>query len=161
MSSLPIRLEFFCNLLHLLFSHVLPLPTFPILQLIHISTHQRGHSPLDTQISRREDIHPLQPEAGKHLHAPSPQPPHFDQLFQHLLIRRREEHGRAELAAVELLREPKHVLGLALREACSSQDFDGLGADLGGGWEGMLACVLGTFIEEGYEFGLDGSRSCA
>ena len=47
---------------------------------------------LYTQISSRENIHPLQPKASKHLHAPSPQAPHGDELLDELFVTGTNQH---------------------------------------------------------------------
>ena len=59
---------------------------------------------------------------------------------------------------MELLRQSKHVLGLALREPGSAQHFDRPGTNLGRGGEGVLPSILDVFIEERDEFSLDGLR---
>ena len=159
-----IRSKLLADLLHLFLAHVLPLPAL-VLQLRDVAAHERRHAPLNTEIAEAEDVEALEREASKHLDAPATKPPHRDELLQDLLVRRRGEHSRGELARGEFLGQAGYVLRLALGEAGRAQRLERHGSDLGRVREALAGAstegygrgfVATVFLEQGNEPLLDG-----
>lgn len=151
----PVGAERRGHLDHLGLAHVLPLVAAALgLEAGDVAARKGGHAPLDAEVARREDVHALEPEAGKHLDAPPAEAPHRHEPPQDVLVGGVGEPLGRQLAGRELARQALRVLGLALRQPRAPQRLDAGGGDLarrgepppgggGGGGGGILArdCV--------------------
>jgi hypothetical protein len=80
-----------------------------------------GSNSLHAQIACAENIHPLQSETCKHLHAPPPETADCDEFLDEFFVAGTYEHSRGEFAVCEFLSEARDVFCFALRQTCGAE----------------------------------------
>jgi hypothetical protein len=99
---------------HILLRHILPLSAAFGFQFTDVLAYLGRHASLNSEITSGEDIHALEPEAGKHLNGPSTKPTNGNELFHDLFVTGFHEHSSAQLSGREFFSKALNVLCLSL-----------------------------------------------